>query len=756
MTDSPVKPLLTTLAFIIPALTAGSTAAVEVTVSQNTERLTPYQVFELTFQHTNDYKDPTWDVSIDVTFTSAAGQTSNVGGFFHGSSKEQKPIVTQTDSGRPPKVIWPCDPADVWKARFAPHRLGVWRFKYVFTTPNGEKATGTGRFEVVEGRVSRKGFVRINPDNPFRFVFDDGTPFFPVGYQDGVFDNNANGSVMDAEAIEGPFRLDPDGKRPTVPPGPLFARGPAMGPFNGDVTFGRHARAGFNTWRFSPNNFSINVFADPEDARRPSLDHVRWEQARMVDELLLMTRKYDIQNFYGIFGYTKVFNDDPLNARGMAKVKRIIKYSVDRWGAYVDFWEFLNEQHADTRWYETVIPYLESIDPYDHPITTSWERPELPGIEVNAPHWYGNEPELTSDLVTVRRAEKMKHFGKPVVYGEQGNYRGKEDQSARGIGGVWDPGSARRMRVRSWTAMFREIAFIFWETSYAKDGHVRNIWIGPQERQYIRAMQDFAGMLDRDVRMVEVPLSGSGADAVRAYGLGSPACAAVYLHHFTCHECRRLRQTNEHVPHDWSHDRGRVTGLEVTVDVPVESDGYWYRPSDGAILDAFHAAPGRRTVPVPPFSVDLALIVTTAPLPDTDGDGLANHRDSDDDNDGFADGEDAWPLEREEWADVDADRIGDNLDADLDSDGKPDDRNHDGTPDNAEPDSDGDGFPQADTLAWDAFPRDRTEHRDSDGDGIGDKADEDDDGDGYSDKEENQAGTDPFSAVSFPQGAADK
>ena len=44
---------------------------------------------------------------------------------------------------------------------------------------------------------------------------------------------------------------------------------------------------------------------------------------------------------------------------------------IDRWGAYVDFWEFLNEQHADARWYEIVIPYLESLDPNDAtPFTT--------------------------------------------------------------------------------------------------------------------------------------------------------------------------------------------------------------------------------------------------------------------------------------------------------------------------------------------------------------------------------------------------
>ena len=431
--------------------------------------------------------------------------------------------------------------------------------------------------------MRQKGFVRINPDNPFRFVFDDGSPFFPIGYQDGIFDNNANGSVMDVSVMEGPFRPDPEGKRPVPPPGAMFARGPSMGPLNGDVTFGRAARAGFNFWRFSPNNFSIKVFADPADANRATLDHVRWEQAQMVDEMLLMTRKYGLRNFYGIFGYTKVFNDQPDNREGMDKVKRIIKYSVDRWGAYVDFWEFLNEQHADARWYEIVIPYLESIDPYDHPIATSWERPELPGIEVNAPHWYGNESELVSDRVTADRARRTKQFGKPVVYGEQGNYRGREDRSAEGVGGVWDPGSARRMRVRCWTAMFNEISFIFWETSYAKDGHVRNIWIGPQERQYIRVMQDFASMLDRDVRMVEVPLSGAAAGDVRAYGLRSDRCAAAYFHHHACEQCRKAsRHAKARHAIRGATIEEQVHGLEVTIDVPTSSTGYWYRPTDGA------------------------------------------------------------------------------------------------------------------------------------------------------------------------------
>jgi hypothetical protein len=299
--------------------------------------------------------------------------------------------------------------------------------------------------------------------------------------------------------------------------------------------------------------------------------------------------------------------------------------------------------------------------------------------------------------------------------------------------------------------MFTEICFIFWETSYAKDGHVRNLWIGPQERQYIRVMQDFASMLDRDVRMVDVPLAGAAAADVRVYGLRSDRCTAAYFHHHACQQCRETAGTERRQRHTWSHDRGQVRGLQVTIDVPASSTGYWYCPTDGTIVTTFKAEAGRQTITAPPFSIDLALMATVAELPDTDGDGTANHLDEDDDNDGVPDVQDAWPFEREEWADVDGDRIGDNLDADIDANGVADDLNSDGTPDRDEPDWDSDGVPQTGTIPWDAFPHDRLEWRDTDGDGIGDNTDLDDDGDGYMDREEDLAGTDPLDPISFPQ-----
>ena len=43
-----------------------------------------------------------------------------------------------------------------------------------------------------------------------------------------------------------------------------------------------------------------------------------------------------------------------------------------RWGAQTDVWSLLNEQRADAGWLRIAADYLRSIDPYQHPITSSW------------------------------------------------------------------------------------------------------------------------------------------------------------------------------------------------------------------------------------------------------------------------------------------------------------------------------------------------------------------------------------------------
>lgn len=143
-------------------------------------------------------------------------------------------------------------------------------------------------------------------------------------------------------------------------------------------------------------------------------------------------------------------------------------------------------------------------------------------------------------------------------------------------------------------------------------------------------------------------------------------------------------------------------------------------------------------------------------LLDTDGDGIPDITDPDDDNDGVNDDEDAFPLDPTEWIDTDGDGIGNNADTDDDNDGVPDandafpldstesvDTDGDGVGDNADTDDDNDGVPDVD----DAFPLVASESLDTDGDGIGNNADTDDDNDGIPDTWETENGLNPLDAA---------
>ena len=91
---------------------------------------------------------------------------------------------------------------------------------------------------------------------------------------------------------------------------------------------------------------------------------------------------------------------------------------------------------------------------------------------------------------------------------------------------------------------------------------------------------------------------------------------------------------------------------------------------------------------------------------DTDGDGIGNNADPNDDGDWVPDEYDAFPLDPSEWWDADGDGVGDNSDAFPSDPTETTDSDGDGVGDNS-----------------DAFPLDPSEWVDSDSDGLGDNAD---------------------------------
>ena len=77
---------------------------------------------------------------------------------------------------------------------------------------------------------------------------------------------------------------------------------------------------------------------------------------------------------------------------------------------------------------------------------------------------------------------------------------------------------------------------------------------------------------------------------------------------------------------------------------------------------------------------------------------------------------------------------------------RPSDIDNDGNCDALDPDDDGDGVADGD----DAFPDDGTEWLDTDGDGTGNNADTDDDGDQFSDDLETECESDSLDPDSIP------
>lgn len=134
------------------------------------------------------------------------------------------------------------------------------------------------------------------------------------------------------------------------------------------------------------------------------------------------------------------------------------------------------------------------------------------------------------------------------------------------------------------------------------------------------------------------------------------------------------------------------------------------------------------------------------------------------DNDGVANANDAFPLNADEWSDLDRDGTGDNSDYDLEGDGianryesalsydpydaqnTPPDQDRDGIPNKLDKDRDDDGYKNE----IDVFPDDSTEWADFDGDGIGNNRDTDVDGDGFKNSVEVQYGTDPWDKSDYP------
>jgi hypothetical protein len=507
-----------------------------------------YSVVELQFQPPGaaPYGNPWEDATLTVTFQPPAGAAVVVGGFYYGGVSD-------------------------WRARLAPWLPGRWTWQSSFTDRNGAMASASGAFDVVDagpGFVLQQSRAQSGGE-PDQWVFSDGKPYFPLGLGDCFYpDPSAPGSSpLEYMGFDGG----------------LYANRPASQGWRVDLDtyLNAHAAAGFNLFRVSNNNCTaFSLFKTVAEAG----NIYDAAGSAWTDELVRRLRLKGFRVFFEMSGFSPPFRDESaLNPGQKEALRRFARYVVDRWGAYVDFWEMMNEATPkDLGWYDVVSQAIRLRDPYGHLISTSWEAPENGNVDIIGPHAYEAENELESDAFIPRRVESVRKAGntRPVIFGEQGNY-----------GWSWSDRSAVRMRLRTWGALFGRATLIFWNESAFKDGGYKgagNQYVGPEERDMVARWRAFASRIPANVHKATDAELRDVSRPLRAVGLLGPTATFLYVTNTQRHDAP-------------------TSGGTLKLQFPSAGTAHWVDPLTGASLGDVGVSAGLNTLQIPTFITDAAL-----------------------------------------------------------------------------------------------------------------------------------------------------
>jgi hypothetical protein len=540
--------------------------ALDVTVNPLQNSVGLYEILEIDFLHTGTYSDPITDVVIDIDFVHESGETLKVGGFFFDDN--------------------------LWKVRVRPTQTGNWTYDYSFAI-TGDAATGSGSFAVTAS--DNKGWIKQSSSNPFRFEYMNGEPYYMNGF--GI----CNGVCAKAGAPEPWLCWD------TVYALHKWEYDGTEGQIGNDSFFTGHSEAGFNTYRFSNGNcsYQFHDFVDnPNTGAYRFVIHKKL--ATFTDSLFMDIKKY---------GFTLIFNpvnngygtiwDDALSASALANPARIqywkdmFKYCIDRWGVYMDVFEFFNEYYPHDDFYHVFTPYIKSIDPYNHPVTTSY-RPYNhssidPVLDIKTDHPYLNEEATVLDIRfwqehtnTVLEATSVC----PVVWTETGNFSPFTNYHPN------------RFRVYTWMAFVSQFHMVYWNNSFGEYSEsfqgITNQFMGPEVRAFNRIFTDITG--DFPINHTSSQQTVSNSSKVRAYKLTSSNEVLVYFYYYA---------DRPHTVSGRYDDSGPIlSGLTTTIDVPAAADlAEWIDPSTGNVVSSQSVSSGSQQFTVPDIMIDMVLRV---------------------------------------------------------------------------------------------------------------------------------------------------
>ncbi len=166
--------------FILPFIILPTAQA-----QQAPQRLPLFGTFETSFAVPGDYTNPydPQQVEVTATFTDPGGLSTEVPGFYI------QPYQDSCNGDCSAEQLEPSGDGE-WRVRFTPTIPGTWRYTISAFVASEPVPISNGRFEVEDNQS--RGFVRVAANNQY-FVFDDNTPYFPIGQNLGWSWENGGG-----------------------------------------------------------------------------------------------------------------------------------------------------------------------------------------------------------------------------------------------------------------------------------------------------------------------------------------------------------------------------------------------------------------------------------------------------------------------------------------------------------------------------------------------------------------------------------
>ena len=297
------------------------------------------------------------------------------------------------------------DGGTTWRVRHTPMSPGLYQISGV--TLNGQPLTVSNLQPsswLVSGRPTSPGFVRRDPANASRFIFDDGRRHFPVGHNVAWWTNNA--SIPGAFYKMGAAHENWSRVWMMQFYDSLNLEWPKVG------AFGQYSLTVAQKWdaivnAADKNGIHFQMTLQHHGQYSTNVDS-NWDQ-----------NPYNAAVGGFLTNATAFFTD----ATAKDLTKRKYRYIVARWGysPAVMAWELFNEvqftdaaQHGQWgvvgAWHDEMAQFIRSQDAYQHLITTS--------SEVTQPIWnqcdYYQHHDYPSDLITALRDPQGVPAGQPV------------------------------------------------------------------------------------------------------------------------------------------------------------------------------------------------------------------------------------------------------------------------------------------------------------------------------------------------------